>query len=174
MLVKSLGQISLLCRMLKYRSKTYVCFLYFKKIHKPHNALLLHPVFLILSHAGPERGGYLEGVWPLSSLPSLHTFGDWNVSVQVCVHREHSLYLWGWAPWKGQQYVIISERLLNCIDSKRSLGLGANYRRRLEGKGQDEASTAIAPLAQSDSVSQVCLRVQMANGHLQTDKPSGN
>jgi len=70
--------------------------------------------------------------------------------------------------------MIISERLLNCVDSKRHLGLGAGYRRRLEGKGQVEASTAVAPLAQSDSVSPGCLSVRMSNGCLQTDKPSGN
>lgn len=69
--------------------------------------------------------------------------------------------------------MIISERLLNCIDPKRWLGLGAGYR-RFEGKGQVEVSTAAAPLAQSGSVFQGCSRVQVANGHLQADKPSGN
>lgn len=47
-------------------------------------------------------------------------------------------------------------------------------RRRLESEGQVEAGAAVAPLEESDSVFQCSLRVQMADGHLQTDRLSGN
>lgn len=163
--------------MLKIQEQNRCVFFELKKvIHQPHNALLLCVVFLILSDAGPERGGWLEGMRPLSSPLSLHTFRDRNISVQAYVHRElrRKWHLWGWAPRKGQQYVIVSERLLNCVDPKRWLGLGAGYRRRFGSKAQVEASTAVAPSAQSNSVSRGCLRVQVANGHLQMDELSGN